>query len=154
MDSINSKNWKLWWHSMHPETAPDWCQRGPWHHNFLCLVGSYLTSRCKTSRQRSAMSWKDLASSLSVCMICSDIGGRSMFTWLSCAGDSTGRRGETTSHHFIRHIRFPWNVYYLFILLFWLLWQHWVILEAVTLVLKLNIWGWDRGRLCASLIHK
>lgn len=69
------------------------CHGGLWHHNVLCLLGSYLTSRCKTSRQRSAISWKDLASSLSVCMIWSDTGGRSMFTWLSWAGDST-RRGE------------------------------------------------------------
>lgn len=55
---------------------------------------SYLTSRCRTSKQRSAMSWKDLASSLRVCMICSDTGGRSMFTWLSWAGDDTEKRDE------------------------------------------------------------
>lgn len=66
------------------------------------------------------MSWKDLASSLSVCMICSDTGGRSMFTWLSWAGESTGRRGDK-SNHFISTCRLSWSVDYLVILLFSLL---------------------------------
>lgn len=66
----------------------------------LWVAESYLTSRCSTSRQRSAMSWKDLASSLRVCMICSDTGGRSMFVWPSWAGESTGERegGQNTNH--------------------------------------------------------
>lgn len=29
MDSISSKNWKLWWYAMHPETAPDLRHGGP-----------------------------------------------------------------------------------------------------------------------------
>lgn len=29
MDSISSKNWKLWWYAMHPEMAPDLCHGGP-----------------------------------------------------------------------------------------------------------------------------
>lgn len=66
----------------------------------LWVAKSYLTSRCSTSRQRSAMSWKDLASSLRVCMICSDTGGGSMFVWPSWAGESTGERerGQNTNH--------------------------------------------------------
>lgn len=88
-------------------TAPDLRHRGSWHCNVLCLIGSYLTSRCKTSRQRSAISWKDFASSLSVCMICSDTGGRSMFPWLSWAGDNTGQKGERKSNHSLDTYRFP-----------------------------------------------
>lgn len=79
---------------------------------------SYLTSRCRTSKQRSAISWKDLASSLSVCMICSDTGGRSTFTWPSWAGDSTERKrrkhqsldwmptdlSEMTSYFVVHHV--------------------------------------------------
>lgn len=63
-------------------------------------VGSYLTSRCRTSRQRSAMSWNDLASSLRVCVICSDTGGRSTVTWLSWAGDSTEKEGREQRQSF------------------------------------------------------
>ena len=95
------------------------------NHEVLYLKTSYLTSRCRTSKQRSAISWKDLASSLRVCIICSDTGGRSTFTGLSWAGDRSAGRGEDKtpiiSLDAYREI-LKWHTILLFIVLFLSIW--------------------------------
>ena len=95
------------------------------NHEVLYLKTSYLTSRCRTSKQRSAISWKDLASSLRVCIICSDTGGRSTFTGLSWAGDRSAGRGEDKtpiiSLDAYREI-LKWHTIVLFIMLFLSIW--------------------------------
>lgn len=67
------------------------------------IPGFYLTSKCSTSRQRSAISWKDLASSLRLCRICSDAGRCSRLAWLSWPGDMAGKRQELNLGHFPSH---------------------------------------------------
>lgn len=65
-------------------SEPVWC------HEF-CLIkdeivglsSAYLTSRCNTKRQRSAMSWKPLDRSFKVWRICSLLLSVSPITWLS-----------------------------------------------------------------------
>ena len=95
------------------------------HHKVLYLKESYLTSRCRTSKQQSAISWKDLASSLRVCIICSDTRGRSTFTWLSWPGDRSAKRGEDKtliiSLDAYRDI-LKWHMISLFIMLFLSIW--------------------------------
>lgn len=56
----------------------------------------YLTSRCSTRRQRSAMSWKALDRSVRVCRICSLLHAVSPLTWVSePAGTSVGGRSHS-----------------------------------------------------------
>lgn len=55
----------------------------------VCLSSTYLTSRCNTRRQRSAMSWKPRDRSFNVWRICSLLLSLSPITWLSAEQRST-----------------------------------------------------------------